>query len=130
MFSSNLFFCRCHFVCRGRCLSLLLFFPFAVFRFAHGRAIDLFQFHCKTDLLCRSCGCTMSATKPGWVSLEPETDQVAICVLCVFILVHMYSFDATCKFVILLVQPLWLRQSWISHDLILSTLQLLGDPLG
>ena len=36
----------------------------------------------------------------------------------------MHSFDATCKFVILLVQPLWLRQSWISHDLILSTLQL------
>ena len=36
----------------------------------------------------------------------------------------------TCKFVIILVQPLWLRQSWIYHDFILCTLQLLGDPLG
>ena len=46
----------------------------------------------------------------------------------------MYSFDMFwchlqfCDYA--LVQPLWLRQSWIYHDLILSTLQLLGYPLG
>ena len=35
--------------------------------------------HCRADLPCRSCGCTI--TKPAWISLEPEKAHVAICVL-------------------------------------------------
>ena len=57
-----------------------------------------------------------------------------VCFVCFIVrstCIVLICFDATlqiCDYAP--VQPLWLRQSWIYHDLILSTLQLLGYPLG